>query len=358
VTDIEESVIGLPGLAYAVAHKPDALAAVGIGVLTIVAVALWPRLPAPVRAVPGSLVAVIAATMVATALDLLVPRVRIGTITEALRLSDMSTLALWLDPEVLGLTLTFALIASAESLFSAAAVDRMHDGPRTRFNAELVAQGAGNSVCGLLGALPLTAVIVRSAANVQAGARTKLSRVLHGVWLLAFVALLPGVLELVPVAALAGVLLYSGWKLANPSAMAQLWRRDRRELVVMLGTAAAVLTTDLLIGVLFGLLAATVKCAWEVSHLVVAVTRSGDISRVRLAGNATFLRLPRITAELEALPRDVDVELDLRELRHIDHACQEAIGSWVSQRRGAGGVVQLFPPTAGPALPQLAGQPA
>ena len=84
--------------------------------------------------------------------------------------------------------MAFTLIASAESLFSAAAVDRLHDGPRTEYDKELMAQGTGNTVCGLLGALPMTAVIVRSAANVQAGARTRASRVLHGVWLLLFAA--------------------------------------------------------------------------------------------------------------------------------------------------------------------------
>ena len=102
--------------------------------------------------------------------------------------------ASWPTPAVLGTVVAFALIASAESLFSAAAVDRLHDGPRTEYDKELMAQGAGNTVCGLLGALPMTAVIVRSAANVQAGARTKASRVLHGVWLLLFAALLPSAL--------------------------------------------------------------------------------------------------------------------------------------------------------------------
>ena len=114
---------------------------------------------------------------------------------------------------VLGTVVAFTLIASAESLFSAAAVDRLHDGPRTEYDKELMAQGAGNTVCGLLGALPMTAVIVRSSANVQAGARTKASRVMHGVWLLLFAALLPGALALIPLPALAGILVHAGWKL-------------------------------------------------------------------------------------------------------------------------------------------------
>ncbi|CAM5718518.1 hypothetical protein SALBM311S_08530 [Streptomyces alboniger] len=109
--------------------------------------------------------------------------------------------------------LTFTVIASAESLFTAAAVDRMHSGPRTRYNTELIAQGAGNTVAGVLGALPITAVVARSSANVQAGAKTRLSRTLHGLWLLAFAMLLPQVLALIPISVLAGVLVHSGWKL-------------------------------------------------------------------------------------------------------------------------------------------------
>ena len=99
--------------------------------------------------------------------------------------------------------LAFAFIASAETLLCASAVDRMHRGPRTRFNRELAAQGVGNVICGVFGALPMTGVIVRSAANVEAGARTRLSAVLHGAWLLAFVSLAPGLLRLVPLTSLA-----------------------------------------------------------------------------------------------------------------------------------------------------------
>src|SRR5687767_15919283 len=113
---------------------------------------------------------------------------------------------------VLFATRSLAFVASAETLLCATAVDRMHTVPRTKYDRELMAQGVGNALCGLLGALPMTGVIVRSSANVQAGARSRASAVLHGAWLLLFVSALPFVLELVPTASLAAVLVFTGYK--------------------------------------------------------------------------------------------------------------------------------------------------
>ncbi|WP_427221469.1 SulP family inorganic anion transporter, partial [Bacillus cereus] len=238
---------------------------------------------------------------------------------------------------VLGTVLAFALIASAESLFSAAAVDRLHDGAHTDYDKELIAQGAGNTVCGALGALPMTAVIVRSSANVNAGARTKASRVLHGVWLLVFVTLLPWVLELIPVAALAGVLVHAGWKLLPGKELGPLWRDHRGEVAVLLTTTVAIVVTNLFEGVITGLLMAVVKAAWETSHVYIeTVTRPDGRIQARVLGNANFLRLPKLLDELDALPRTSGgVELDLSGLRHMDRACQTALLGW-AERNAAG----------------------
>ncbi len=162
---------------------------------------------------PGPLVAVGAAMLAAFAFDLPVARIEVNGLMASIQPPGLDAFEKLAEVAMLTTIVAFTLIASAESLFSAAAVDRMHDGPKTDYDKELMAQGAGNTVCGLLGALPMTAVIVRSAANVQAGARTKLSRVLHGVWLLMFAALLPHLLDLIPTAALAGVLIHAGLKL-------------------------------------------------------------------------------------------------------------------------------------------------
>jgi MFS superfamily sulfate permease-like transporter len=191
--------------------------------------------------------------------------------------------------------------------------------------------------CGVLGALPLTAVIVRSAANVQAGARTKASRTLHGLWLLLFAALLPAALGLIPVAALAAVLVYSGAKLVPVRRIAVLWRAHRGEAAVLAVTATAIIATNLFEGVLAGIAVAVAKSAWQTSHLHIAVEDATDAEgaplRVRLSGNATFLRLPRLLDALERLPADRPVELDWSGLRHLDHACAVALVTWAGQHR-------------------------
>jgi MFS superfamily sulfate permease-like transporter len=333
----------LPALLDDSAHDPSALAAGGVGLGTLAVLAGWRFAPRRLRAVPAALAAVALATLATALLDLPVQRIQVHGLLGALRPPALDDLGHLADIGVLGTVVAFALIASAESLFSAAAVDRMHDGPRTRYDQELVAQGVGNTVCGVLGALPMTAVIVRSATNVQAGARTKLSRVLHGTWLLGFTVAAPAALGVIPVTALAAVLVHAGWKLLSPRDVGRLWRTERGEALVLIGTTLAIVCTNLFEGVLIGILLAVVKTAWDVSDIHVDVREhgTGPIA-IRLTGNATFLRLPRVLDTLEAIPHGRPVELDLSGLRHLDHACRTALLAWAAQhRRGHGTAVRV-----------------
>jgi MFS superfamily sulfate permease-like transporter len=351
-----DNLLGLPALLADVLSSPAALGTAGLGVLTIVVLVAWGRMPARLRAVPGALAAVIVVSGVAVALGSPAGRLDVGALTAAIdppAWSDVTKLG-----DLAGVVLAFALIASAESLFSAAATDRMHSGPRTRYDTELVAQGVGNGVCGLLGALPMTTVIVRSAANIEAGARTKLSRVLHGVWLLAFVVLFPGTLELIPVTVLAGVLIHCGWKLIHPAQVAALWRIDRGEALIMAITTGAIVATNLLEGVVIGLLAALAKTAWDTSRLSVTKLHREDTVELQLAGSATFLRLPRILETLHALPADRQVHVNLTELRHLDHACQAALENWAAQQRAGACHVRITPPGSTKPSSQLSGSVA
>src|SRR5207244_1238681 len=152
---------------------------------------------------------------------------------------------------------------------------------------------------------------VRSAANVQAGATTKASRVLHGLWLLVFAALLPATLSLIPVAAVAAVLVHAGFKLLPLRSIRPLWRDHRGEAVILIVTAAAIVSINMFEGVLIGLALAIVKSAWETSHVQVAIddTAAGPI-KVTVSGHATFLRLPKILGQLEGLPNHRPVDLD------------------------------------------------
>ena len=328
---------GLPALLADAVLGRAAPAAVALGTATLAVLALWKYLPAKARAVPAPLAAVAVTAAVTALADLPVARVRVQGLLAAVQPPDLAAFAGLASLSGAGTILAFTLIASAETLFSAAAVDRMHDGPRTDYDRELTAQGIGNMACGALGALPMTAVIVRSAANVQAGARTKASRTLHGLWLLLFAALLPVALGLIPVAALAAVLVYSGAKLVPVRRIGALWREHRGEAAVLVVTATAIIATDLFEGVLAGLAVAVAKSAWQTSHLHIAVEDAthaeGAPLRVTLSGNATFLRLPRLLDALERLPADRPVELDWSGLRHLDHACAVALVTWAGQHR-------------------------
>ncbi|MET9321036.1 SulP family inorganic anion transporter [Streptomyces sp. NPDC003038] len=322
-----EKLGGIPALAA----RAD-WAAVALGAGTVALLVAWRRIPARLRLVPGALVAVAAASAVAALLRLPVQKVRVTGVLEAVSPPDWGDFGVLASLGAAGTVVALALIASAETLFSAAAVDRMHDGARTHYDRELVAQGFGNTVCGLLGALPMTAVIVRSAANVEAGARTRAARVLHGGWLLLFAVAFPRLLEIVPLAALAGVLLHAGWKLLPSRAVASLWRTHRGEAVVLVATACAIVLTNLFEGVLIGLGLAIAKAAWETSHVHIEEVWEGEELCVRVVGNASFLRLPKLLDALDALPHGKPVRLDLGGLRHLDHACLTALESWERKR--------------------------
>ncbi|WP_327432544.1 MULTISPECIES: SulP family inorganic anion transporter [unclassified Streptomyces] len=332
-----DKLTGLPEALADAARSTEALASAGLGAGTVAVLVLWKRLPQRVRTVPGALGAVALATLATSAFGLPVAKVEVRGLAGSVQLPSLDAFGELAHVGVLGTVLAFTLIASAESLFSAAAVDRLHDGPRTEYDKELMAQGAGNTVCGLLGALPMTAVIVRSAANVQAGARTKASRVLHGVWLLLFAALLPAALGVIPLPALAGILVHAGWKLIPLREIAALWRAHRGEALILVVTAVSIVAVSMFEGVLVGLALAVAKTAWEASHVRLEVMDKGaGPVQAYLSGNATFLQLPKILDSLEALPQDRPVELDLSGLHHLDHACRTALENWSARHSAAG----------------------
>ncbi|MFE9725667.1 SulP family inorganic anion transporter [Streptomyces sp. NPDC005794] len=328
---------GIPGLLADVVSSPTALASLAVGAGTIALIVGWSRLPERVRAVPGALAAVVLATLVTLAFGLPVETVQVQGLLDAVQVPALSEFGGLASVSLLGTVAAFTLIASAESLFSAAAVDRLHDGPRTDYDKELMAQGTGNTVCGFLGSLPMTAVIVRSSANLQAGARTRASRVLHGVWLLLFAALLPSALGLIPLPALAGILIHAGWKLIPLRPLVALWREHRGEALILIVTAVAIVTVNMFEGVLTGLALSVAKAAWDASHVRLEIVDSSTEGvRARLTGNATFLRLPKILDSLEELPQDRPVELDLSGLNHLDHACRTALENWAERHSASG----------------------
>lgn len=311
-----------------------------LGLATIAIMWSWERWrPRALRFVPGALLGVGLATVISLVFALSVKRVEVpADLTEAidwLRPADLFNLA---DPAVLVAAVAVAFIASAETLLSAAAVDRMHNGQRSDFDRELSAQGIGNMLCGLLGALPMTGVIVRSSANVQAGARTRLSAIFHGIWLLAFVVLLSAVLQSIPVASLAGVLVYTGMKLVDLKAFRGLGRYGRMPMFTYAATALAIIFTDLLTGVLLGFALTLVKLALKAARLKISLVSRGaaDELELRMVGSATFLKVPALTKVLTSIPAGTRVYVPLVGLSYIDHSCLELLEDWARANQANG----------------------
>jgi MFS superfamily sulfate permease-like transporter len=319
--------------------------AAAIGLLTLAVLVGWNMWrPRSLRSVPGPLVAVVVATSLQAVLGWDIQHVAIPEfVGDALRIFRFSDLAGFSNLKLVGECLAFAAIASAETLLSAVAVDRLHGGKRSDFDRELTAQGLGNVLCGLLGALPMTGVIVRSTANVESGARTRLSTMLHGLWLLALVFGFPSVLRLIPVSSLAAILVYTGYKLVDVRAIRALYRIGIGELAVYLVTAIAIVATDLLTGVVAGIVAALIKLLWHFARLDVVVERDQRARRadVRLFGAATFVQLPKLADSLEGLERGLEVHIDLSHVVYIDHGSLDLLRSFERAHRDAGGSVWI-----------------
>lgn len=343
-----QNLAAMPGrmLGLSASNIEAAELAFAIGLLTIAAMIGWEKLrPKSMKLVPGALIGVLAGTMVAWAFGLSITRVDVPeSIVAAVALPGDSFVAQIMQPSLLVTAVAIAFIASAETLLSAAAVDRMHDGVRTDYDKELRAQGVGNFLCGVAGALPMTGVIVRSSANVQAGAMTRLSAVLHGGWLLAFVALLPWLLREIPMASLAGVLVVTGWRLVSVSHVRHLFKyHGVLPAMIWVATFVMVVATDLLTGVLVGLALSAIELLPHVRKLKLKVdtAETGNESEVRLQGAATFVALPKLSKVLEAIPGGRPVHLDMRGVPAIDHSMAEMIGEWVRRHRSGGAAVRV-----------------
>ncbi|WP_067540152.1 SulP family inorganic anion transporter [Nocardia crassostreae] len=310
--------------------------AVVIGCAVIAIMVGWRWMPPRVRVIPGPLVAVLGGTALAFALPGDADRVRLdGSLFDAVGLPEIPDQS-W---GVIALSvLTIALIASVESLLSAVAVDRMAGGSRTNFDRELLGQGAANLTSGLLGGLPVTGVIVRSATNVQAGARTRASGVLHGIWVLVFAVALVGMVQQIPRAALAGLLIVVGVQLVKLAHIKLAHRTG--DLAVYAITIAGVVLLNLLEGVLIGLEVAFALLLWRVVR--VAVAASAIDSRrwlVTIDGVCTFLALPKLTKELAKIPAGAAVTLEMT-VDFLDHAACEALEEWMRGHRADGGSVE------------------
>lgn len=311
-----------------------------VGVGTILVMIFWAKLaPAKLKWIPGALVAVGLSTAATSILALPIRRVDIQDgFLGSIQFMNFSALSAAFDPTILLLAATVAFVASAETLLSAAAVDQMHDGPKANYNKELIAQGIGNTLCGFMGSLPMTGVIVRSATNVNAGAKTRLSAVLHGCWLLVLVVSLPWILRRVPTASLAAVLVYTGFKLVNVENVRRLLRYGGTPVAIYAATLTGIVATDLLKGILIGLGLSVLNVIYARTQFRMLIDRhaAGGRTDVHLSGAATFLRLPAFADKLEAIATEGETHVHIKGLDYVDDACLEALASWEKQRKEKG----------------------
>jgi MFS superfamily sulfate permease-like transporter len=344
-----KNLFGIPGaIMSAIAEGGHRLRAGEIGVLTIASIFAWSGLaPKSLKVVPAPLVGVIVGMIAAAVLgfgDIKYVEVPENFLANALsNYPSLEKFSRILDPQILIGAISIAFIASAETLLCATAVDQMHSGPRTKYDKELWAQGVGNALCGLLGVLPMTGVIVRSGANVEAGAQTRASAILHGVWLLLFAALLPAYLKYVPMSALAGVLVFTGYKLAYPKIVPTLLKFGWAEVAIYAITVATIVATNLLEGVLVGLGLSLLKLLYAFSHLKIRKDQAAMSNRVDLYldGTATLIRLPKLAAELESLQPGAEVHVHIQDLDYIDHACLDLLTNWDKQHKATGGSLKI-----------------
>ncbi|HET6415100.1 MAG TPA: SulP family inorganic anion transporter, partial [Polyangiales bacterium] len=221
----------------------------------------------------------------------------------------------------------------------------------TPTNRELVAQGVGNTISGLLGGLPLTQVIVRSSANIQSGAKTKASGIIHGVMLLLAVLFLASLLNLVPLAVLASILLVVGYKLAKPALFVSMYRQGAAQLVPFVVTIAGILLTDLLSGVMLGLgigVMGVLYRSYSNSHWVHVEEHdeaaSGHHVHVRLAEHVPFLSRGAILSRLAAIQNGSHVTIDLSNTVVLDHDVLEILEDFRQSAESRDLEIRTIPP--------------
>jgi MFS superfamily sulfate permease-like transporter len=300
-----------------------------------------------VRAAPAPLVVVLIGIAVSAFADSLAPgnalasvqRVAMPSIGSWDAFRDALTFpgfSHWLDPAVWRVAAVIAIVASLETLLSLEALEQIdpahHKAPPNR---ELKAQGVGNVLAGLIGALPLTAVVVRSAANVHAGARSRISCMTHGLVLLIATLTLTGVINMIPLASLAAILIHTGYKLAKPSLFVTMSRAGRSQFVPFIGTIAGVLLTDLLSGIAIGFALSVVLFVERNLHRALSFTRDGDHYVLTFRRNASFFSTPQLKTYLGQIPPGATLILDATHADHIDHDVRRVIDGFTAHAQSS-----------------------
>lgn len=306
-----------------------------VGLTSLAMLLIWDRIPKLKKSViPAPLVVVIAGVLQVTILkwfgkDWAIDVQQLVQVPIATSINDFvgfftfPAFEGFLNLKVYSTAITIALVASLETLINIEAVDRLDPKQRiTPPNRELMAQGIGNICCGMIGGLPLTSVVIRSSVNISAGGKTKFAAIFHGILLVVCVVALPHVLNQIPISALAAILIMTGYKLASPDLVRQMWSEGKYQFLPFALTVIAIVTTDLLTGVLIGMgtsvafvLASNVR---RPIRTVVEKHLSGQLIRIELANQVSFLNRAALDRFFENLPSGSRVLIDASQTDYID----------------------------------------
>jgi MFS superfamily sulfate permease-like transporter len=322
-----------------------------IGLMGLLIIVVWDKLLSKkhifFRLIQGSIVAVILGTVFKWLLDgtsfsvdpkFLVQIPIADSLEEFLGFFVFPDFSIIGHPKVWTVAFTIALVASLETLLSVEATDKLDpDKNNTPPNRELFAQGIGNILSGMIGGLPITQVIVRSSANVQSGGKSKISTVLHGFYLLLSFVLIGGLLNQIPNAALAAVLIVVGYKLAEPSVFVKMWKRGWTQFLPFIATVLVIVLKDVLwgifVGLALGIVVILVKSFQNSLFMRKKALEDQDGFCIALAEEVTFLNKGAIQKALSEIPGDCILELDLRKTKYLDFDVIEILEDFVIQAR-------------------------
>jgi MFS superfamily sulfate permease-like transporter len=314
--------------------------ALAIGALSLLIIIVWEKIATKskaLRLIPSAMIVVVVSVLINEWLKANRPDLALGAshlVSIPMASTPKEFLSFFTHPDFSFLSnitvwtsaFTIAIVASLETLLNIEASDELDPYKRvTPTNRELKAQGVGNIVSGLIGGLPLTSVVVRTSANVNAGARTKISAIIHGTLLLACVALIPGVLNLIPFSSLAAVLIYTGYKLTKPALYFKYYKKGMDQFLPFVITVVAILFTDLLVGILIGCCVGLIFVLRSNFKSAVFVVNDENKYLFRLRKDVSFLNKPIIKRKLEEVPENSYVLIDAARADFIDKDVIEVI---------------------------------
>jgi MFS superfamily sulfate permease-like transporter len=326
------------------------LGAIIITVLSLVILIVWDKVPflKKLKLVPAALIAVILGVLlneifISTGSSLAIAKEHLVSLPVPSSLEEFKQIIVTpnfsgiTNPQVWIVGVTIAIVASIETLLCIEAADRMDVHKRyTDTNVELKAQGIGNIISSLFGGLPMTSVVVRTSANNNAGAKSKMSAIIHGILLLLSVLIIPAILNKIPLATLAAILLLVGYKLAKPATLKHFWEKGKYQFIPFIATLSAVVFTDLLKGVALGMIISIIfvlkgnmqrayKFRKEEYH-------DGDVIHIELAQEVSFLNKAAIKSTLNDIPENSKVIIDAKDTVYIAHDILDLIHEFKTTR--------------------------